>query len=284
MTSENLEKHLQSSSYSHRAITLEPSPFELEQNKLNEERQKAMGDSPLKSKTMPMQSPSKKGRSSAGLDDDHHEEEFDEFCDEASSVTSHTGDEPSVDEDFKCKIFYKENEIEKVKNKQRFDHFHEIRQLKQKLAEEEGINATQTKIKIEEYAPKKEEVKKLGGSLRKSRTSRRIVPEMGGEGQPFDMFPYGDEEYEERSDGHQSFTPGGSRPGSGNKRSDYESSAPGEPAFRDKERNILRSHELKQLKVDIDGLIVKKTDEIKEQSSSQQSGYSLTGGLNSQKK
>lgn len=93
------------------------------------------------------------------MDQDGEEEEF-EFEDEneASSVTSRSDDEPSVDENFKCKIFYKENEIEKVKSKQRFDHFHEIRSLKKKLAEEEGINYTQTKIKIEDYAPKKEEI------------------------------------------------------------------------------------------------------------------------------
>lgn len=115
------------------------------------------------------------------------------------------------------------------------------------------------------------------------------MPEMGGAagaGEGTEMFPYGEEEFDDgRSEGHHSFTSRASKASGRHNRHESEISIIGKTEFDDRDRNKLRGHELKQLKVDIDGLIVKKTAEIKEsQSSSQQSGFSLTGGLNSQQK
>lgn len=65
----------------------------------------------------------------------------------------------SFDEDFMCRIFYKDQEIETIKEKQEKDLFAQIRQMKEEVVLDQRLFGNSTKINIKEFAPK--EVKTL---------------------------------------------------------------------------------------------------------------------------
>ena len=98
-------------------------------------------------------------------------------------LSSDDAQSEQVDEDFMCRVFYHNREIEKIKNIQELDLFAEIRQTKTDIVVQAGAEElkARTKIHINDFAPKVPEevisIKKLTSSKRR----KQVKPTDGGE-------------------------------------------------------------------------------------------------------
>lgn len=78
-----------------------------------------------------------------------------------------------------CRIFYKDKEIENIKNKQEKDLFAEIRQMREEALLDQRVFGNGTRINIQEFAPK--EVRNLSKDASSKRGRRRAISMMEDE-------------------------------------------------------------------------------------------------------